>query len=66
MKIACILAAMVLGVAIALVADPVHAQPSGKLVLYTSQPDRDAQQTVDGFRKHNPQVEVEVNSRTLS
>ncbi|TMH33942.1 MAG: extracellular solute-binding protein [Betaproteobacteria bacterium] len=60
MKIACILAVMVLGVAIALVADPVHAQPSGKLVLYTSQPDRDAQQTVDGFRKHNPQVEVEI------
>ena len=65
MKIACILAVMVLGVAIALVADPVHAQPSGKLVLYTSQPDRDAQQTVDGFRKHNPQVEVEIFRKQL-
>ena len=37
------------------------AQPvSGKLVLYTSQPDRDAQQTVAGFRKLHPNVEVEV------
>jgi iron(III) transport system substrate-binding protein len=39
---------------------PAHAQVSGKLVLYTSQPDRDAQQTVAGFRKLHPQVEVEV------
>ncbi len=36
------------------------AQVSGKLVLYTSQPDRDAQQTVAGFRRVNPGVEVEV------
>jgi iron(III) transport system substrate-binding protein len=34
--------------------------PAGKLVLYTSQPDRDAQQTIAGFRKVNPGVEVEV------
>jgi iron(III) transport system substrate-binding protein len=33
---------------------------SGKLVLYTSQPDRDAAQTVAGFRKAHPGVEVEV------
>jgi iron(III) transport system substrate-binding protein len=32
----------------------------GKLVLYTSQPDRDAQQTVNGFRSVHPGVEVEV------
>jgi iron(III) transport system substrate-binding protein len=32
---------------------------SGKLVLYTSQPSKDAQQTVDAFRKRNPDVEVE-------
>lgn len=32
---------------------------SGKLVLYTSQPNADAQQTVDAFRKQNPNVEVE-------
>ncbi len=36
------------------------AAPTGKLVLYTSQPDRDAQQTITGFRKVNPGVEVEV------
>jgi iron(III) transport system substrate-binding protein len=36
-----------------------HAQ-SGKLVLYTSQPDRDAAQTVEGFRKQHPGVDVEI------
>lgn len=38
---------------------PARAQ-TGKLVLYTSQPDRDAAQTVEGFRKVAPQVDVEV------
>ena len=38
-----------------------HAQaPSGKLVLYTSQPERDATQTVAAFRKAYPNVEVDV------
>jgi iron(III) transport system substrate-binding protein len=32
---------------------------SGKLVLYTSQPNKDAQQTVDAFRAKHPDVEVE-------
>ena len=32
---------------------------SGKLVLYTSQPTQDAQQTVDAFNKAHPDVEVE-------
>ena len=32
---------------------------SGKLVLYTSQPNKDAQQTVDAFRAVHPEVEVE-------
>ena len=41
-------------------AGPLSAQVAGKLVLYTSQPDRDAQQTVDGFRQKNPGVEVEI------
>jgi iron(III) transport system substrate-binding protein len=41
-------------------AAPLSAQPGGKLVLYTSQPDRDAQRTVEGFRKKNPGVEVEI------
>lgn len=39
---------------------PAAAQPSGKMVLYTSQPDRDAQQTVSGFRRVYPWFEVEV------
>jgi iron(III) transport system substrate-binding protein len=34
--------------------------PSGKLVLYTSQPERDAAQTVAAFRKVYPGVEVDV------
>ena len=34
--------------------------PSGRLVLYTSQPDRDASQTVEAFRKRHPGVTVEV------
>jgi len=34
--------------------------PSGKLVLYTSQPERDAAQTVAAFRKVYPNVEVDV------
>lgn len=35
------------------------ADVSGKLVLYTSQPNADAQQTVDAFTAQNPGVEVE-------
>ncbi|MGL4243141.1 MAG: ABC transporter substrate-binding protein [Beijerinckiaceae bacterium] len=52
---------VVAGSALAIAAAlPAHAQVSGKLVLYTSQPDRDAQQTIAGFRKLHPAVEVEV------
>jgi iron(III) transport system substrate-binding protein len=51
---------LIAALACALVAVPVAAAPGGKLVLYTSQPDRDAQRTVDGFRKKNPGVEVEI------
>lgn len=36
------------------------AQVAGKLVLYTSQPDKDASQTVAAFRKLHPNVEVEI------
>ena len=36
------------------------AAQTGKLVLYTSQPDRDAAQTVAEFRKAHPGVEVEI------
>jgi iron(III) transport system substrate-binding protein len=35
------------------------ADVSGKLVLYTSQPNADAQQTVDAFTAKHPGVEVE-------
>lgn len=37
---------------------PAHAA-SGTLVLYTSQPSKDAQQTVDAFNKLHPGVEVQ-------
>ena len=48
-------------VAIALLAlDGAAAAQSGKLVLYTSQPDRDASQTVEAFRKKHAGIEVEV------
>ncbi|HZI82644.1 MAG TPA: ABC transporter substrate-binding protein [Casimicrobiaceae bacterium] len=42
-------------------ASPLAAQaPSGKLVLYTSQPERDAAQTVAAFKRVQPGVDVEV------
>ena len=45
----------------ALAAGVTHAQaPKGKLTLYTSQPERDASQTVAAFRKAYPNVEVDV------
>jgi iron(III) transport system substrate-binding protein len=37
-----------------------QAPVTGKLVLYTSQPERDAQQTINGFKAKHPRVEVEV------
>ncbi|MBV7392728.1 ABC transporter substrate-binding protein [Mameliella sediminis] len=44
----------------ALMATSAFAQDiSGKLVLYTSQPNADAQQTVDAFKAKYPEVEVE-------
>jgi iron(III) transport system substrate-binding protein len=50
-----------ISVGASLAVSPVHAQAvTGKLVLYTSQPDRDAQQTVNGFRSVYSGVEVEV------
>ena len=42
-------------------ASPAFAQDiKGKLVLYTSQPERDASQTVAAFKRAQPGVEVEV------
>lgn len=51
---------LVAAFAFALAAGSACAQPGSKLVLYTSQPDRDAQQTIDAFRRKNPHVDVEV------
>jgi iron(III) transport system substrate-binding protein len=52
---------LVLCTTLAVVAtDLAFAQAPAKLVLYTSQPDRDAQQTVEGFRRKHPEVEVEI------
>ncbi|HKX08499.1 MAG TPA: ABC transporter substrate-binding protein [Stellaceae bacterium] len=45
--------------ALALVSTPAHAQ-SGKLTLYTSQPDRIAAETVAAFNRLHPDVTVET------
>ncbi|WP_305967735.1 MULTISPECIES: ABC transporter substrate-binding protein [unclassified Mameliella] len=45
--------------AAALLSTSAMAEVSGKLVLYTSQPNADAQQTVDAFQAKYPEVEVE-------
>ena len=42
-------------------AAPAFAQaPSGKLTLYTSQPEKDAAQTTAAFKKAYPSVEVDI------
>lgn len=46
-------------VALMLTTSAALADPSGKLVIYTSQPNADAQQTVDAFTAQYPDVEVE-------
>ena len=49
-----------LAAGLAALAAPALAQaPSGSLVLYTSQPQQDAQQTVDAFRRVHPGVQVD-------
>jgi len=49
-----------------LAAAPAFAQaPAGKLVLYTSQPEKDAAQTTAAFKKAYPNVEV-VPERKIS
>jgi len=45
--------------ATAVLSGPVMADVSGTLVLYTSQPNEDAQQTVEAFKALHPGVEVE-------
>jgi iron(III) transport system substrate-binding protein len=52
---------LALGVLFAVAASASHAQGAkGKLMLYTSQPERDASQTVAAFKRVNPGVEVDV------
>jgi hypothetical protein len=54
---------VLLAAALVLMLAPFSAQgqaPKGKLVLYTSQPERDATQTTAAFRQAYPGVEVEV------
>jgi iron(III) transport system substrate-binding protein len=51
--------ALTIALAAALGAGAAEAQVTGKLVLYTSQPNADAQQTVDAFTAQNPGVTVE-------
>jgi iron(III) transport system substrate-binding protein len=60
MKLVPPLLLLAVAVFFALATSPLAAQPSGKLFLYTSQPDRDAQQTIEAFRRKNPGVDVEV------
>ena len=45
--------------AVAFASQAFAADVSGKLVVYTSQPNKDAQQTVDAFKAKHPKVEVE-------
>jgi iron(III) transport system substrate-binding protein len=50
-----------LGILLAVTASAAAAQGAkGKLMLYTSQPERDASQTVAAFKRVNPGVEVDV------
>ncbi|WP_010142151.1 ABC transporter substrate-binding protein [Oceanicola sp. S124] len=51
--------ALTLAAALSLTTTAALADVSGKLVLYTSQPNADAQQTVDAFKVEYPEVEVE-------
>ncbi|WP_454654554.1 ABC transporter substrate-binding protein [Bosea beijingensis] len=52
---------MMTAAAALLAAAPAFAQaPTGKLVLYTSQPEKDATQTVAAFKKAYPNIEVDI------
>jgi iron(III) transport system substrate-binding protein len=55
MRSAVLTAAVLVGLSVASTAEAA----GGRLVLYTSQPNTDAQQTVDAFKAANPGVEVE-------
>lgn len=48
----------VLAAALTLIAGGACAAPEGKLVLYTSQPNTDAQQTIDAFKAKYPKIDI--------
>src|SRR3954447_13486502 len=48
----------VLAATLMLMTGGAYAAPEGKLVLYTSQPNTDAQQTIDAFKAKYPKVDV--------
>jgi iron(III) transport system substrate-binding protein len=48
----------VLAAALVLLTGGAYAAPEGKLVLYTSQPNTDAQQTIDAFKAKYPKIDV--------
>ncbi len=58
MRIASILSTITTGVLAAAITASAQAA-SGKLVVYTSQPNKDAAQTVEAFQKANPGIDVE-------
>ncbi len=59
MRIHAIAAALAIALATGLVAAAgAAAAAEGKLVLYTSQPNTDAQQTIDAFKAKHPRVEI--------
>ncbi len=51
-------AALFLGLVLLVGASAIANAAEGKLVLYTSQPNNDAQQTIDAFRTKYPKVEI--------
>ena len=55
-----VLLAAALACMLAAAARRTRRRPKGKLVLYTSQPERDATQTTAAFKQAYPGVEVEV------
>lgn len=48
----------VLAAGLMLMTGGAYAAPEGRLVLYTSQPNTDAQQTIDAFRAKYPKVDI--------
>lgn len=54
-----LLAAVLVG-AMPVLARAQESKLEGKLILYTSQPNQDAQQTIDAFKAKYPKVDVKI------